>query len=786
MGIAPLAAGWIRTRGNWGKWALTSPTTAGSPPIQGPNDPIGLKVEIYLGSVGWIDISPFVYYRDKIRISRGRPDETSQVQPQTAALTLNNRGGTFTPRLATGPYFKLIGRNTPIRISRTWNGERFYRYYGEVPAWPTTSDISGRDVYEQIQPSGMLRRLSQGNKPIGSAMRRAYAVSPPSTLIAYWPCEDGAQATSLASGLPAQSPMLVSGTPKLASNSDFICSDPLPLLSGSTWIAAVPSYTQPTPAFEVGNVVRFLLSVPASGAYDTAVIARVYTTGTVGFYHVRYGAANGGSLQMTAYDQLGNALFTSGYVAFGVNGLPARVSMELRTSGSNIFWSLSRTPINSGGPPDATGIWSAATVGKVTQVVINPDGQINDTAVGHVSVQSDYQNTVSDLQALTGWLGEPPCSGTNLVPQLNVVDTDRFSRLCREQNVPAVVRVSTAGYDTDQADSSGVVWSGVGPNPVNPSMGYQLTDTFANLIEEATSTGQGLLFEARDQISLVMRSRQSLYNQAPRLTLDHSQHQLSAPLNPLDDDQMTRNDITVTRNNGSSYQLVQTTGTLSIQPPPAGVGDYAAVYNISLGADSLLPDQAGWRLHLGTVDEPRYPTISLNLRHTSFTSNIDLMNAALTLDIGDRIVIVNPAPELPPDPISLIVQGYTETLGIYEHDMVLNCSPESPYEIAILEDPVLGHADTDGSTLAKDYPLGTETTISVATTGAAAGSPLWTTSAGDFPFDIAAGGERMTVTNITGAGSPQTFTVTRSVNGVVKGQTSGTDVRLWRPMILSL
>ena len=41
------------------------------------------------------------------------------------------------------------------------------------------------------------------------------------------------------------------------------------------------------------------------------------------------------------------------------------------------------------------------------------------------------------------------------------------------------------------------------------------------------------------------------------------------------------------------------------------------------------------------------------------------------------------------------------------------------------------------------------------------------------------GGERVTVTNITGASSPQTFTVTRSVNGVVKAHTSGTDVRLW-------
>jgi hypothetical protein len=104
--------------------------------------------------------------------------------------------------------------------------------------------------------------------------------------------------------------------------------------------------------------------------------------------------------------------------------------------------------------------------------------------------------------------------------------------------------------------------------------------------------------------------------------------------------------------------------------------------------------------------------------------------------------------------------------------------------VAVLGDTLLSQVDTDGSTLSQTYPLGTETTIKVATTTST--SPLWTTAAGDFPFDINVGGERMTVTNITGGSSPQTFTVTRSVNGVVKAQTSGTDVRLFQPAILSL
>lgn len=44
----------------------------------------------------------------------------------------------------------------------------------------------------------------------------------------------------------------------------------------------------------------------------------------------------------------------------------------------------------------------------------------------------------------------------------------------------------------------------------------------------------------------------------------------------------------------------------------------------------------------------------------------------------------------------------------------------------------------------------------------------------------------MTVTAVSGASSPQTFTVTRSVNAVVKAHSSAADVRLAQPMILSL
>ena len=71
--------------------------------------------------------------------------------------------------------------------------------------------------------------------------------------------------------------------------------------------------------------------------------------------------------------------------------------------------------------------------------------------------------------------------------------------------------------------------------------------------------------------------------------------------------------------------------------------------------------------------------------------------------------------------------------------------------------------------------------------GIAAGKPLWTTDPTQFPMDINIGGERITLSAISGITSPQTFTASaRSVNGVVKAHTAGEIVEVWQPATLGL
>jgi hypothetical protein len=91
-------------------------------------------------------------------------------------------------------------------------------------------------------------------------------------------------------------------------------------------------------------------------------------------------------------------------------------------------------------------------------------------------------------------------------------------------------------------------------------------------------------------------------------------------------------------------------------------------------------------------------------------------------------------------------------------------------------------AETAGSDLAA-AATATATSLTVRTPVGL----LWTQDPADMPFLIGIGGEVMRVTAVAPATSiTQTFTVVRSVNGVVKPQASGTVVRLASPSTVSL
>lgn len=612
------------------------------------------------------------------------------------------------------------------------------RFHGEVSVWPQRWDSTGTDVYSPIKASGILRRLGQGTGALKSTLYRGLTTR--EQVVAYWPCEDGENATELASALPDYPTMHIWGDVDTASFSSFVASDPLPTAVGAQWWGAVPTYT-----ITGESQMTFLLAVPAGGVASTSQVCRLRTSGTAQWWTLHVNTA--GDLRLQAFNSADVQIADSGFIAsHAANGKLLRVSIDLDHTTADVDWAFATLEVGSSTVTTTSGTLVGRTVGRIRWVSMNVGGILTDTALGHISVETQITSLFDLSDELNAYTGERA--------------TDRLLRLCAEEGVP----VTLVGDVGDAA-----------------LLGYQQPMTLVDLLREAADADLGILYEPREHLGLAYRTKASLYAQAAGLELDYATADLSS-IEPVEDDQGTRNDITVKRKGGSSARAELTSGPLSVNAPPDGVGRYDEQVDISLSDDLDLPDQAGWRLHLGTVDEPRYPVIAMNLARGAFTGDAALTTAAEMLDVGGKITVANLPAWMPPDDVTQLAQGFTETLTRFEWWIEANCSPGSPWDVGVWDDDDgAGEArySSDGTTTTEDLTT-TETGVDVSTpTG-----PVWGTA--DLPYDIAIGGERMTVTAVTGTSAAQTLTVTRSVNGVVKTHLSGAEVRLFKPAIYAL
>ncbi|WP_433114301.1 hypothetical protein [Micromonospora sp. CA-246542] len=483
-------------------------------------------------------------------------------------------------------------------------------------------------------------------------------------------------------------------------------------------------------------------SLLSSGA---PVLLRLKSTGTVtdwtltadntGF--IWTGTDASGSTVYNGTGTYGGGVSPTSWIAMQLNLIQSGGSVDVNSKwhsvGSETFF------VMGAGGPDYAG-----TVGNVTSVTVGPNS-LPPMSIGHVAVfpkEAEF-GTTTFMQGSNGYVGET--AGRRLL------------RLSAEEGIP----VAVAGE----------------PDETEP-MGRQRSDTFLNLLDSCADADGGILHETRNGLGLIYRTRASLYNQTP-LALSYGTGHVFDPFEPIEDDGEIRNDVTVTREGGSSARAALETGALSIQPAPDGVGAYTDAVTLNLANDGQPPNHAGWRVHLGTVDEARYPRVRVNLAGTAWSSDTQLTRKAGALDAGDLVTIGDLPPWLPPGPVSLMVQGYTERLDAFLWDITWNATPGTPWTVAEVDGE--DRVDSDSSVLTS--------AVSSSATTLTVGSALidvWTTDPTDLPIPILVGGERMSVTAISGTSSPQTFTVTRAINGIVKAHSSGTAVHVGRPAIVAL
>ncbi|MEV8032290.1 hypothetical protein [Streptomyces sp. NPDC086182] len=714
MPIAPFVSAFRRRLANLpGPTVGTGEASSGQP----------VMAELLVAGV-WVDITSYCMVRDdsgQISISYGiTGGEGSQTERAQAGLQLRNTDGRFSPRNPTGAYYGLIGRNTPLRISvPDGSGGKSYRLWGEVSEWAPGWDSTGTDVWTDVTVTGILQRLAQAPAPDRSVIYTAITDPVASSVVAYWPCEDADGSASLASALTSGSPMTFTGSPTLASYSGFLASDPLPVLTSGYVSGGVARYDDPS-----ATQVRFLCFIPAAGLSDGKVICSIdqvdYSAGAPQFWEVYYSTTDANnSLVLRTHASDGSFLGVLLPHTLDVRGRLLYVSVELPETGTGTTRALRLKDVTTSQTYSVTDSATLPTLTRVTRVqfgpasrsVVGPIGTqyLPGVAIGHVTVE----NAITPIDAL----------GVRLNP-VGEVAGRRIQRLCGEEAIP-------------------VDW--VGDLDDTVALGAQGRQNVLALVQEATLADGGLLYENRAVLGLGYRTRASLHGQDPALVLDYPSFNLAQVPVPVEDDRYVQNKVTVTVN-GVTGSYEAATGPLSTALPPAGMGVYGSdvTLNLSTNSTTTLQDQAAWRVRLGTVDEARFPQISVNLAHPSITP--DMRRAILALRLGDRVQVTNPPAWLPPDTIDQLVLGMAETITHFEHRLTFTCAPAAPYNQVGYLDSSTARVDTDDSVLLTAVGTG-DTSLDVAPVRDP--SMLWTTDTAEVPWDVRVGGEVMRVTAVS-------------------------------------
>lgn len=675
-----------------GEWELVE---SGQGPRPGPIYPADAPLVIGssgVGGAGWADVLPF---SGRVYGLQVRDGSDGPVLADAFAPSVGMSAG--------DSYVDSAGREWTLYGSVRTGDSGETRFTGHVAAWPQHW-VGPESARTEVDAYGVSAALSRAPGEPRSAMFRGVTHAQiQGSVLAYWPMEDEEDSQEFASGIGGR-PMRVGRIPtyhirdiEFASFGEFECSKPIPLFHTTAAVGDVP-LVEPTGELRV----MALASPPDDGVAVNTTLLSIGTTGTVAEWRLML--TPGGGLITRGFDRSGNLVVDSGGINFQLNGLRRLLGMWLVQNGDDIEWQMFAFPDSYGSGAEWHGTAAGRSLGSATSVAISPYGDLAGTAVGHLTV----------IHRDTNGIWGPVRSG--VASHTRESATDRVRRVSQEEGIPLFIKLDTGNSEL---------------------LGPQDPLTASDIIQESADTDLGMVYDSRQANSLEYRPRESLYNQIP-VELSFCDDPVVDPFTPTDDDSHTANDVTVTRRRGSSYRATRDDGPMSTGLPPHGIGRYEQAVTLPLADDGLLSRQAHWRLHMGTVNEVRYPQITLDLHHRP-----EIASRVAGVDLWDRITVTDLPPQLPPDDADLIVQGISEYMDGIRWTWTASGSPASVWRVGVTDDSTYGRADTAGSQLIEAVDSDSDSLAVLATSG-----PRWTVDPEQFPFDVRVGGEVVTVTLI--------------------------------------
>jgi hypothetical protein len=689
-----------------------------------------VDLQLFLSGV-WTNV-PLYSTGPGIKVTRGHDPDGSWPRAAKVECEINNDTLAYDPARPESALYGIAGRNTQARV--VINGTT--RHWCEASSWTPdrtpehSPGLRGRASVE-LTAEGVLRRIGLWTDPLRSPMYRT--ISGRSTSIGHWSLEDDSGALILENSAPGSRSGTYKGGVTLGETTDkpLGAESTIKMVNGGQLAGAFLSASD-TAGWVVAYSFR-LTALPGSATYGELFR---YTT-SVGYTYIV--ECNNTTYRFTVLANDGTSLLSSP-VTFGVGAEPNQwVTFRLKATqvAGNVqlepAWYAQGTNLTLG-----TTVSFAGTVGRLVQWWINGSTANDQGHYGHVHAVTTVADDLllSAISSFNGYTGERAY--------------DRFFRLCGELGIAASQVAAYAASDTVQ-------------------MGPQAAATFLSLLKEIRDSDDCRIDDAPAAIGLTLRIRKALFGQTAALALTYPS-QVAIPFRRQLDDLNTHNRVTVKNASGGEITKSLTSGRMSVQAPPAGVGEYKDTVDVSLyRPDVSLGDRADWELAKGTLEAPRYAEVTVDL-----LANPALAAAAAAVRPGDMISVTGAEP----DPVYLLVTGSVEQVAASTWTITYQTAPYEPYRIGVYDDGVW-RWDTRTTTLAAGA-TSSATSLSLTTVDL---NDVLTTAGGSIPYDLLIAGERVRVTAMTAAAGTgpytQTATVTRSINGVVKAQLTGAEVRVY-------
>jgi hypothetical protein len=699
-----------------------------------------LKVELFYGGA-WVDVSSKVLVDTPVTITRGDSDDSPSIRPATAVLRFKNQDDLMRTTNPVSPLYGKAGINTPIRIS-VGSAARFYGECKSFSADQTDdfrkSPLRG-NAWVDVQAGGLLQRVLGWTRSVKSPMR--LFDDGLSNVIGRWRMEDPAGSLVASSD--------VTGAQNVALFGHSFGSQNSPPGGGTAVDAGSKPFAQfvfaagdpqSTAGWQISKLI-YIDRLTGGGILDPVLACNVLDGQGSRIFQL-----NGDTNEITLHgsNAAGGVLFDQTFSSGGYTWTGKWIMFQFQASYSSGTTTIGASWRAIG---DASFLGVSTTYSGVTsQPYYSVAAVLPGCSYGHfVAVKGFTDDLTSDARfdAFSGHPGERA--------------SYRIDRLCNENGIPHFVGPA---FDSSQ------------------KMGPQGADTIQNLFQVIKSTDDGLIFDLVNDLKIMYWSMADRFNQSPALTLDaasvgsHGMPSLPAEVTGADP---VHNIVTAKQADGGEVTARDDTTVLGTQDPPDGVGEERFDVDVNVYNPALqLVQEAHWWLNRGTVNLPRFPTVTIDVTRLSAPR----LAAVEAVDVGKVIEIVN----YRENTIRLYVLGYKEIIGTHTRTLVFTCMPDQQFDVGVLN---TNHLQARFTIV---FPAldATSTTLTLFN-----GEPTEQWRPGVSGVHIMLGGEEIILGTIgaRSGSNPYSWTVTgctRSVNGVVKSHTITEFVRVKDPIRLTM